>query len=254
MQKRMVEQQVQQRKKKSPTVDNPDYGREMIESNLTFNPAILSPDDDWREREAVQSKTATGSSLSLSITPVVLKKTRDNKKGKTLLMGEANLTHHHTGTTTHAPEPVTNPSRQTPGSAMKLNPVTGSQPSSGEGVVLVRGNHTQNTSNHSNHISTDTPPPEEIRVEGTGEGSGQLPDHPAQIAPPTTKPTPGKTAIPAAPKEVSSDESLSDETARDCLTLKTFPQHSGILGGLLARMIANSAKSITLTINIYIYI
>ena len=81
-------------------------------------------------------------------------------------------------------------------------------------MVLVRGNHTQSTSNHSNHS-----PPEDIREEVTGEGSGQPPDHPAQIAPPR----------------------LSVETTRLCLTLKTFLQHSsGILGGMLARMIANS--------------
>ena len=249
----MVEQQVQQRKKKSPTVNNPDYGREMIESNPTFNPAIPSPDDDWRqideaviqqqsrERETVQSKIATGSSLSLSITPVALKKARDNKKGKTLLMGEDNFTHHHIGTTTHASEPVTSLTKQAPGSAMKLNPITESQSSSGEGVVLVKGNQTLNTSNQFYHIATDTPPPEETREEGIGEGLGKLPDHPAQIAPPITMQTPGETAILAAPKEVSSDESLSVETA-NCLALKTFPQHSGILGGLLAKMIANSAK------------
>ena len=249
----MVEQQVQQRKKKSPTVNNPDYGREMIESNPTFNPAISSPDDDWRqideaviqqqsrERETLQSKIATGSSLSLTITPVALKKARDNKKGKTLLMGEDNFTHHHTGTTTHASESVTSLTKQAPESAMRLKPLTESQSSSGEDVVLVRGNQTLNTSNQFYHISTDTPPPEETREEGIGEELGKLPDHPAQIAPPITTQTPGETAIPAAPKEVSNDESLSVETA-NCLTLKTFPQHSGILGGLLAKMIANSAK------------
>ena len=83
-----------------------------ITGNLTFNPAISFPDDDWREidaaviqqqsreKETVQSKTATSSSLSLNITTVVPKKTnvRDKKKGKTLLMGEANLTPHYTGT------------------------------------------------------------------------------------------------------------------------------------------------------------
>ena len=48
----MVEQQVQQRKKKSPPVANLDYGREMVESDLTFNPTISFSDDDWREIDA----------------------------------------------------------------------------------------------------------------------------------------------------------------------------------------------------------
>ena len=69
---------------------NAGYGKSIVESDLTSNPAI----SDWREideakyRESLQMKTAAASTLSFNITPVVPKKLygKDTNKGEILLM------------------------------------------------------------------------------------------------------------------------------------------------------------------------